>query len=175
MNTKLWDGAITFETVEKTINDYVKEEIFQIQESGFLEKWNYFSLFAIQPAEVMTAFLETVSYIDSLTLDKRQKISYILTLVYLILKEKLEICSRNKNDIILLVAYFNTLSVEQIQNSFPYLNQEVLLLKVRMKSLDFDVRLKLLSYIDKTRKRLEEVVSLIDGTEYYELLKVIES
>lgn len=175
MDTKIWDGTITFEQVEKTINNYVKQEIFNIEESGFLEKWNYFSLLAIQSQDIIIVFLELVTYIDGLTLEKHEKFSYILTLVYLIIKEKLEIRGRNKNDILLLVAYVNTLPLVSIPTSFPYLNNEPLLLKVRMKSLDFDVRLKLLAYIDKTHKSLEETISFIETTEYYELLNLIES
>ena len=81
----------------------------------------------------------------------------------------------NANSIYLLVVYLNQFSLANMKPSLVYFNNEVLLTKIRMKTLDLDLRLKLMKYLDRLKKPVDQVIQAIDATEYYELLKILES
>jgi len=165
--------AYTLEELESVINSYIEEEILKKGKVDFLEKWNYFSLLALEKSEVITCFLESVRYIDELGLEKQDKIKQILTLSYLIVKEKLEVVNMDINDIYLLVSYLQDRSKKDIKASLKYLNNKDLLFAIRFKSLDLNVRYLLLKYVDKLRKDVNEMIQFIQDTDYYELIKLI--
>jgi len=175
MDTKIFKEPLTLEQAEKVINDYIAKEILNLQRKDILEKWNYFPIMALEEKETIQKFLETLEYIDALSLKEDIKIQYILTLCYLVLKERMKIQTMDVNNIFLLTSYLDGLALENIKPSLDYLNNETLLFKIRFKSLDIDIRKKLIEYIDKAKKKVEDAIQFIDSTEYYELLKTIES
>ena len=110
-----------------------------------------------------------------MSFEKQLKIEYILTLVYLILKLKLKVADMDVNNIFLLVSYLNDLSLKDMKDALKYLNNEKLLFQIRLKSLDLDYRYKLVKYLDKKREKVADAIKFIKDTEYYDLLKKIES
>lgn len=175
MDMRIWNDKVKVKDVEDTINKYIEEEILNLENKEILEKWNYFSLLDLKDEETTNKFIEVVCYIDELSLDKGIKIEYILTLVYLVLKLKLKILTIDENNIFLLVSYLNNLGLKEMKDSLKYLNNEKLLFQIRLKSLDLDYRGKLIAYVDKKREKIADVIKFINDTEYYELLKEIES
>jgi len=175
MNTRIWNNKINVKDVEKIVNKYIEEEILNLENKEILEKWNYFSLLDLKGSETVKKFIEIVEYIDELSFDEKTKIEYILTLVYLTVKLKLKIVEMDENNIFLLVSYLNKLSLKEMKDSLKYLNNEKLLFQIRLKSLDLEYREKLIAYIDKKRNKITEAIKLINDTDYYELLKEIES
>jgi len=174
METKIWNETLTLEKVEEKINEYIAKEILNLQRNGLLEKWNYFPIMTMESEEVITKFLEVITYVDSLELSKDEKIQDTLTLVYLILKEKLDIVNKNTNSIYLLLSYLNKVPLENVTASLTYLNNDALLEKIRLKTLDIEIRERIVEYIDKTKKPLAEVIQWIEQTDYYDLVKIVE-
>lgn len=175
METRIWNEKITLKIVEKTVNDYIEKEILNLENKEILEKWNYLSLIGLGEEATINKFLEVVEYIDELSLDKGIKVQYILTLVYLVLKVNLKIADMNENSIFLLVSYLNNFKIKELNDRLNYLNDEKLLFQIRIKSLDLNYREKLIAYVDKKRDSIIDVIKFIKDTEYYELLKEIES
>lgn len=163
----------TLEGIEKVINSYIDEEILQKGKVDLLEKWNYFSLVALEKDVVVDKFLEGCRFIDELNLEKYDKIKQILTLSYLIVKEKLSIAKMDINNVYLLVSYLQDVDKKKIKNSLKYLNNNDLLFAIRFKSLDLDVRCAVLKYLDELRKDIKEAISFIRDTEYYELIQLV--
>lgn len=175
MDTRIWDEKVKVKDIEKTVNEYIEQEILNFENKEILEKWNYFTLLDLKDKGTRKKFLEVVEYIDELSFEKQLKIEYVLTLVYVILKLKLKINDMDVNNIFLLVSYLNDLNLKDIKNSLKYLNNEKLLFQIRIKSLDLDYRYKLIKYVDKKRDKVADIIKYIKETEYYELLKEIES
>lgn len=175
MDTRIWNEKVKVKDVEKTVNEYIEQEILNFENKEILEKWNYFTLLDLKDKETRKKFKETVEYIDELSFEKKLKIEYILTLVYLILKLKLKVADMDVNNIFLLVSYLNDLSLKDMKDTLKYLNNEKLLFQIRLKSLDLDYRYKLVKYVDKKREKVADIIKFIKETEYYELLKEIES
>lgn len=175
MKEKLWGNPITLEKIEMTMNDCITNQKIDFQKGGLLEKWNYFAILKTAPKEVIDKILETIQLIDEFIDGNEQKIEHVLTLVYLFGREKIEVEKMNANSIYLLVVYLNQFSLANMKPSLVYFNNEVLLTKIRMKTLDLDLRLKLMKYLDRLKKPVDQVIQAIDATEYYELLKILES
>ena len=175
METKLLNEITGLEQLEEKINQFIEEEILNVKETMILEKWNYFPVLSLKDEQTISKFLEVVKYIDELSVSNEKKIQYILTLVYLVLELKLDILTMDINNVFLLTAYSNELNLESIMPSLNYLNNDTLLQKIRFKTLDIDIRLKLMKYMDTNKKSIEEAIKWIDETEYYELLKTVES
>ena len=83
----------TLENLEEVINQYIENEILKKGKVDLLEKWNYFSLVALEKDDVVNKFLEGCKYIDDFSLEKSEKIALMLTLSYLTVKEKMPINS----------------------------------------------------------------------------------
>ncbi len=164
----------TLEKVEEVINDYMENDVLKQGKVDLLERWNYFSLLALENDVVEHRFLEVTSYIDELGLTKEEKIRDALTLAYLVVKEKLPIPNMDINNIYLLVSYLQEIKKRDVSASVTYLNNAELLFAVRFKSLDLEVRRKILAYVDRMRKRIPEMIREIQETEYYELLQLID-
>lgn len=163
----------TLEDIEEVINHYIEEEILQKGKVDLLEKWNYFSLVALEKDEVIDKFLEGCRYIDELSLEKYDKIREILTLAYLTVKEKMPIVKMDINNIYLLVSYLQDVDKKHIKASLKYLNNKDLLFAIRFKSLDLSVRCSIIKYVDTLKKDINEAITLIKDTEYYELVKLV--
>ena len=81
----------------------------------------------------------------------------------------------NNHNIFLLTAYFNSFPTDTITPSLMYLNQESLLFKIRLKTLDIGERIKIMEYVNKTRRNLNEIIAWLENTDYYDVIKTVES
>lgn len=174
MNERIWKEPITFAKIEDSINEYIEEQLLKLKDKDILEKWNYLSLMVLEKFEIQQRFLEIVEFIDKLlSVDKNKKIRYILTLNYLVIKEKLKITKMDTNSIFLLVAYLDTVKLKNLKSSLKYLNNEELLKKIRLKSLDLEIRQNIIAYLNEKKQPIKEAIAWIEETEYYELVKMV--
>lgn len=160
--------------VKEKVNKFIEERILKEGKTAYLNKWNYFSLLELEKEGNKDKFLEVVKYIEAMDFEEEDKTSQILTLSYLVVKEKLSISNMDVNDIYLLVSYLDKLELKKIPASLKRLNDKDLLFAIRMKTLDIEIRAKILKYIDKEKKKKQEMLKLLEETEYYDFLKVIE-
>lgn len=174
MKERLFEQPIKLEQIEQTINAYMEDQILKLKEKEILEKWNHLSLVIMEKDEVRQKFLEVVTYIDDLTnINKEDKIRYITTLSYLVVKERLKITKMDENNIYLLLSHLDKVPLENLKDTLKYLNNTKLLEKIRIKTLDLEIRKKIIAYIDKQQMSIEETIKWLENEEYYDMLKLI--
>lgn len=173
MIEKIFDEKPTIEELDKKINQYMESKISNIKDKNVLEKWNYFSVINLEDNENKQKLLEVSNYIDQVIEDIDKKISEILTLVYITVKEKVNIKKIDNNSLFLVINYLEKMDLKLMKEYIPFLLNENLLYKIRLKTLDIEVRVKLLDYLVKNFRTPKEMLDFIENTEYYDMLEII--
>lgn len=170
---RIFREKLTIEDLDRTINKYMEEGFTELNSKSILEKWNYFSVLELENEESKRKLLELVEYIDQVIDDEEMKISEILTLNYIIVKNVVNINQMDKNSVFLVINYLNDKALELVDKYIPFIFNDKLLFSVRTKTLDLEVRVKLLDYVLKHFRTIQEMIDFIEKNEYYDMLEII--
>jgi len=130
--------------------------------------------------------LQFISYVDDLLITEKDKISYIITFASLLENGKLNAESLDDGYIFILAEFFRYRTVEEIKQLISLVSVPELVQVVRSKTLDYTVRTEILNYvvnqykvqgIDPTKQNefLSQIITAIQGMDYYKLIETIHS
>ena len=186
MENKILDSSkeITLKQVIDNINKIVNKKFEIVENNDDIEKWTSIPILLLEDNEKQERILKFIEFVDSLLITKDEKISYIITLSSLIKFDKLDISKVENGHLFILADYFNEKNIDAMKEELVVINQPLIINAVRNKTLENDTRVKLLEYVYKTyhekkitktglEKFAKEMVEMIEKSDYYELLKLI--
>ncbi len=137
----------TVEGLIKKINDIIGEEFSILQDEDRLEKWNTLPKLLVLGENQKKRLLEFIDFVDSLLVPVSEKIIYIISLCGLLEYGKLKIDEYDCGSLFTLADYYQNSSIYDIKNTIGIIGNQNLLLVVREKTLDLEVRKQMLSDI----------------------------
>lgn len=175
---------ITLKQVIDDINKMVGKKFEIVENNDDMEKWTSLPILLLESEEQQEKILNFIEFVDSLSISKDEKISYIITLSSLMKYKKLDISKVEDGELFILADYFNEKNIEAMNDELQVVNHPLIMHAVRMKTLENDTRVKLLEYAYKTyqekkinKEKLEgfakEFKEMVDQSDYYELIKLI--
>lgn len=188
MKNRLFEdhATLTLEQISEKVNQLFEENFKYFEISECIKKWNSFPIIFLEKKVIKKKFLEMVIYIDELELSLIDKISYITTLTAMIELGKVNITKIEEGDILTLVSYLDSVTVDSLKEVIFLLNRPELLLAVRSKSLDITERMFTLRWIDdlsidfvanaldekEVKRYVDAVLQLLEKVDYYQLLDI---
>ena len=175
----------TIEELVKRINTIVGEKFAILDEQNDIEKWNTVPKLLLLDEDKKAQILSFVEFLDSLLITAGEKAMYIISLCGLIEFGNLSLENYDMGNMFTIADYYQNSSIEEIQNTIAIISNKELLLTVREKTLDLEVRKKLLldianrainDKIDTTNKKeitkfISDVVNELAEKDYYDLVK----
>lgn len=130
--------------------------------------------------------LKFISYVDEMLVSEQEKVAYLLTFASLLEDGKLNADALDDGYIFMLTEFFKSRTVEDIKQLISMISVPELVSSVRNKTLDENVRLELLNYvafqyqqqaIDQAHQVefLTQMITNIQGLDYYKLMEIIHS
>lgn len=187
MEEKLFDNLRnnTVEELVKKINEVVGKKFAILDEVNDIEKWNAVPKLLLLNENQQNKLLSFVEFTDSLLAPLEEKAMYVISLCGLLEYGKIDLEDYNDGNLFTMADYYQNSSIEDIVNTIGIIGNKEILLAVRKKALDLEIRKKLLSAIasravndkiDITNKKevanfAAEVIKELDETEYYDLVK----
>ena len=165
------EEKITLKNIEKEINKLIKEEFNNNLNNTMLEKWNLLPVIFLEEENKVDKIIEVVKYIDTLEEDNKKKVSLILTAIYLIEELKLNILTKNVNNIYLLVCALDEYEIKEIKEKYTLVNNDELLLELRKKTLDNNDRVKIIINLLKVSDNQHQIIKMLKETSYYDLIE----
>lgn len=176
MNERLFelDEMIDLKKLEKVINDEIKDDIINDEDDVNTEKWGMYPVIYLENEEVRAKIVDFIKYVDEANISKLKKISYILTVIYLIEKLRFDILNIDMNNVYLLVSYLENKNIDDLINRLNIVNDEELLYRIRCFSLDLNAREMLLDYVLKNDVTKDDFMKLITENNHYQVLEIIK-
>ena len=184
-STKSFQGKGLLDIVEEIRTMLSGDLAFGQEYDGGL-KANTLSSF-LQVDEVKgQRILQFISYIDDLLISEKEKVAYIITFSSLLEDGKLNAESLDDGYVFILAEFFRYRTVEEIKQLIFLVSVPELIQVVRSKTLDYNVRTEILNYvvnqykaqgIDSTKLNefLSQIITTIQGLDYYKLIETIHS
>lgn len=184
-SNKIFQGKGLRDIVEE-IRTIISNDLALSQEHDGGLKANTLSSF-LQVDEVKgQRILQFISYVDDLLISEKEKIVYIITFASLLEDGKLNAESLDDGYVFILVEFFRYRTVEEIKQLISLVSIPELVQVTRSKTLDYEVRTKILNYvvnqykvqgIDPTKQNefLSQMITTIQGLDYYKLIETIHS
>ena len=130
--------------------------------------------------------LQFISYVDELLISEKDKVSYIITFASLLEDGKLNAESLDDGYVFLLAEFFRYRTVEEIKQFISLVSVPELVQVVRSKTLDCAIRTEVLNYVvnqyktqgidfSKQNEFLSQIITTIQGLDYYKLIDMIHS
>jgi len=130
--------------------------------------------------------LQFISYVDDLLISKKEKVSYIITFSSLLEDGKLNADALDDGYVFMLAEFFRCRTVEEIKQLISLVSIPELVQVVRGKTLDYTIRTEILNYIvnqyqtqgidsAKQNEFLSQMITTIQGLDYYKLIEMIHS
>jgi len=174
--------------VEK-INKTVEEKFEIIMGTDDVEKWNGIPKFLLLSEEGQKRLLKFVDYMDELSVEIEDKVLIIISLSGIMETENVNLNDYDDGSLFTLAQYYQKRSMEDINKTMVLIGNNDLLLAVRKKTLELDVRQKILSNIEKrffdgkidnsnlneVSNFIEQVINELESKDYYELINELES
>ncbi len=186
MNEKLLDvNDTSVEKLVKRINEIVGEKFSVLDEENDIEKWNTVPKLLLISDESKNRVLSFVEFIDSMFVSLEEKAMYVISLCGLLEFANISLEDYDDGSLFTMADYYQNSSIEEIKNTLPIVGNKELLLAVRKKTLDLDVRKKLLQAIfnrfitdhkNITNQKdisnfIENVIKELEEKDYYDLIK----
>lgn len=182
---KIFEGK-SLEEISNYINQKIENNQSLIEEYDGVAKWNTLSTLTTTVGTRQQRILQFISYIDEMMLSEKEKIYYLITLSSLLQFGNLEVETLDDGNLFMIVDFFRIRMVGDIAQLISIVNTQQLLLVVRFKTLDGNIRTEILNYVinqyinqkvDPTQKDnfLAQMMVMIQESEYYKLLEVIHS
>ncbi len=127
-----------------------------------------------------------ISYVDDMLISELEKIAYLLTFSSLLEDGKLNADALDDGYVFLLTGFFKSRTVEEMKQLISMISVPELIASVRTKTLDESVRMELLDYVAKQYQKqgidqahqtefLTQMITNIQGLEYYKLMEIVHS
>ncbi len=179
--------TINLKTAIDEINKEISIDHKVIEANDGILKWRYLPSILTLDVSFQDKFLEFIRFVDGLMISKTEKYIYIITLAGLIGVKRFNILSLEDGYIFTIVDYFKNKNMDTIKEEFDIINNQELINAVRNKSLQIEVRNKILDFVYRKLKEngisndskqvnsfIKEMIDTINQIEYYELLELTE-
>lgn len=184
-SNKIFQGKGLRDIVEE-VRTIVSSDLALSQEHDGGLKANALASF-LQVDEVKgQRILQFISYVDDLLIPEKEKVSYITTFASLLEDGKLNAESLDDGYVFILAEFFRSRTVEEMKQLISLVSVPELVQVTRSKTLDYQVRTEILNYvvnqykaqgIDSTKQNefLSQMITTIQGLDYYKLMETIHS
>ena len=175
----------TMDELVKKINEIVGEKFAILDEQNDIEKWNTVPKLLLLDETKQKIVLDLAEFLDSLLVSNGDKAMYIISLSGLIEFGKISIEDYEIGSLFTLADYYQNSSIEEIKNTISVISNKELLSTVREKTLDLEIRRKLLldianrainDKINTANKKalanfISETIKELSEKDYYDLVK----
>jgi hypothetical protein len=185
MGDKILESTKTIEELVKKINEIVDSDFSMLEHENDIEKWNTIPKLLLMEDDKKNKMLSFVEFLDTLLVSLEAKAMYIISLSGLLEFGNINLLDYDDGSLFTLADYYQNSSVEEIKKTLSIVGNKDLLLAVRNKTLDLDVRKKIISNIisnietNKTsiiktqgmKNYITELIKQIPEKDYYDLVK----
>lgn len=175
----------TVEELVKKINEIVEKKFAILDEENDIEKWNTVPKLLLLDENQKNKLLSFVEFMDSSLAPLEEKAMYVISLCGLLEYGQINLEDYDDGNLFTMADYYQNSSIEDIVNTIGIVGNKEILLAVRKKALDLEIRKKLLLDIvsraindkidiankNEVTKFAAEIVKELDETEYYDLVK----
>lgn len=184
MSEKLLENNDTsIELLIKKINDIVDKNFKILSGKDDIEKWNQLPNLLLLDEVAQKRLSSFIELVDSLNVSIEEKATIIISLSGLLEFEKIKLYDYDDGSLYALSQHYQNISKKDINKTISVIGNKELLLAVRKKTLDLEIRKKVLLDIEKSfisakidNANSEQVTKFINNTikelkekEYYEL------
>lgn len=170
--------------VVNIINQEVADDFSLVEEYDGIKKWNTLPILLLESDEKAEKIQGLVTYVDDMLIEKKEKVSYLITLSSLIEHGKIKLETIDEGQVFMLMDFFRTRTVKEMTKLVRLVNTPTLIKAVRNKTLEVHVRTDILNYvvdnyveqgIDRSTKKefLTKMVDTIESLDYYNLWNLI--
>lgn len=176
----------TVDELIKKVNEIVSKNINILKGKDDIEKWNTIPRLLLLKDSEQKQLLLLAQFLDTLLITQAEKAMHIISLSALIQYGNLKL--QDYDDILnlfMIVSYYQNCSIDDINETLPIVGNKELIAVIREKTLDIEVRKKLLldianrainDKIDITNKKevatfTATAVQEIKEKDYYDLVK----
>ena len=186
MDNKLLEtNNSSVEDLVKKINEVVGKEFEILDEKDDIEKWNSVPKLLLFDEVAQKRFISFVDFMDGLTLPIETKAMIIVSLVGLMEFANIKLYDYDDGSLYKMADYYQNSSIDDIKKTIAIIGNKELLLAVRKKTLDLDVRKNVLldiekkfidDKIDATKKKnvssfVNKIIKELEEKDYYDLVK----
>lgn len=175
----------TTEELVKRIQEIVSQRFTILDEQNDIEKWNTVPKLLLLDDNKQQQILSFAEFLDSLLVSIGEKAMYIVSICGLLEFGGIKLEEYETGDLFTLADYYQNSNINEIKNTIQIIGNKQLITVVREKTLDIEVRKKLLldianrainDKINTTNKKeiikfITEVVSELEEKDYYDLVK----
>lgn len=173
------------ESVIKKINDVVKCKFSILKLDDDIEKWNSIPKLLMLDDVAQKRLMSFIEFMDSLDISIEKKLLNFISLSAVLEFSNIKLYDYDNGNLFTLADYYKDRSISDIKNTISIIGNKDLLLAVRTKTLDLDIRINILLTIEKKSindkidtanfdsisKFIAEVITEIENKEYSELIK----
>lgn len=185
MEEKLLENSNTsVDELVKRINDIVGKKFEILDEKDDIEKWNVVPKLLLLDDVAQKRLLSFIDFMDSISTPIETKAIMIVSLAGLLEFANIKLYDYDDGSLYTMADYYQNSSIEDIKNTISLIGNKDVLFAVRKKTLDLDVRNKILLGIEKrcfndkidtanskaTSKFIQEMLKELEEKDYYELI-----
>lgn len=172
------------EELVKRINDIVGEKFEILDEKDDIEKWNAIPKLLLLDEVAQKRLLSFVNFVDTVSISLEDKAMIIVSLVGLMEFANIKLYDYDDGNLFTMADYYQNSSIEDIKRTIFIIGNHDLLLAVRRKTLELDIRKKILLSIVKrcindkidtdnlnlVSEFVLKIIKEIEEKDYYELI-----
>lgn len=181
----LWpNGDISVKKLVDRINEIIGNSFNILGQGDSIEKWNGIPKLLALDEDRQKILLKFVEYVDNLLMPIENKVMYIVSLSSLIEFGNIDIVLYDEGSLFILADYYKDSTINDIKETLFLVKNPTLLLTVREKTLDIEMRKKILldvvnsfisGKIDRTdaiqcNKFIDGKINEIVAKDYYEVV-----
>lgn len=184
-NKLLQNNNDSVEELVKRINEVIGKKFEILDEKDDIEKWNAIPKLLLLDEVAKKRLISFVEFMDGLTLSIETKSIIIVSLVGLMEFVNIKLYDYDDGSLYTMADYYQNSSIDNIKKTISFIGNKEMLLAVRKKTLDLDVRKKVLldiekkffdDKIDATKKKnidtfISNIIKELDEKDYYDLVK----
>lgn len=175
----------TMEELVKRIQEIVSQRFAILDEQNDIEKWNTVPKLLLLDDAKQQQILSFAEFLDSMLVTIGEKAMYVVSICGLLEFGQIKLDDYDNGDLFTLADYYQNSNIDEINNTISIVGNKQLLTTVREKTLDIEVRKKILldianrainDKINTTNKKevtkfITEVVTELEEKDYYNLVK----
>ena len=184
MNGKLLENNNTsVENLAEKINEIVNNKFDILEKKDDIEKWNTIPNLLLLDDVAQKRLLSFIEFMDSLNTPVEDKAMLIISLSGVLEFGNIKLYDYDDGNLYTIADFYKDRTIEDIKKTISLIGNKDVLLTVRRKTLDLEIRKKLLINIEKSflsakissanqiTNFSKKVIKELETKEYYDLVK----
>ena len=155
---------VSIEMLVSRINELIGEKFSILDEQDDIQKWNGVPKLMMLDEVAQKRFLSFVEYMDSLLIPIEDKAIIIVSLSGLMEFANVKLYEYDDGSLYTMADFYQNSSIEEIRNTIAVVGNKDILRVVRGKTLDLDMRKKMLNDIVNGASGVSDINKYIEDT-----------